>query len=67
MREALLVALALAVVVLTTWCSWRYLVRRPGRCSHVRYRGRADVVCLACHRERERIAGHLQRVTRSAR
>jgi hypothetical protein len=43
------------------------LSRRRRRCPHAAYQGRAGVVCPSCRRERERVARHLQRVTRSAR
>jgi hypothetical protein len=59
---ALLVAVVMLVLIarlqLTSW--WRS--RRQG-CGHTRYRGRADVVCIACHRERHRFAAHVAQVT----
>lgn len=62
MRDALPL-LALVGLLLSLWCSVRLRTRQRRRCRHTRYRGAADVVCLPCHRERQRIAGHVQGAT----
>jgi len=63
MVDALLGLATLVGLALSLWCSARLRARQRRSCSHTRYRGGAGVACLTCRRERERIAGHLQRVT----
>jgi hypothetical protein len=66
MAELLLWLLALALLLSTIPAATfavRVLVggrRRRQGCGHTRYRGRAGVLCLECHRERHRIAAHVE-------